>query len=350
MKIKEILDKKWEAHEEPILIPGKSGEWDDFGAVTASVFKNPQDDSYCMYYIGQSYASRNWGIGLATSIDLINWKKYPKNPLIIHKNSRDTMIMDGPFFFTEGGGKYHIICEEKIIKRTTLQPLKNLLRILFPFELRKRIWQIRRGLRKSSLNFSASGEHAKDRTLIMFTSNSPTEWDMHSKIEIFKKSDNQADFDYDGVYAPIILKIGERYNLIYTGSNGIITKTGLAVSSDLKNWERKGCILPNGQKGDWDEYAVSIVTIIKLDDGYLALYEGEDKNNNDRIGIAYSKDLLSWEKYKNNPILGLGKKGSFNELMTCGPHIFEAGGKFYIFFTGHDIDGKGYCGMASLKD
>lgn len=70
----------WET--QPIALqPGTTGEWDDLALWTGSVLKN--DDTYYQFYTGRN--ERNyWGqtIGLATSQDLITWKKHPQNPII----------------------------------------------------------------------------------------------------------------------------------------------------------------------------------------------------------------------------------------------------------------------------
>lgn len=71
----------------PILTPGNGEEWDSGGV---SVFPNcavkQVDDSYTMFYIGFKKGTPDFyhsgAIGVATSSDLIHWKKYEKNPVL----------------------------------------------------------------------------------------------------------------------------------------------------------------------------------------------------------------------------------------------------------------------------
>ncbi|MBU0907533.1 MAG: glycoside hydrolase family 68 protein [Nanoarchaeota archaeon] len=63
------------------LTPGKKGEWDDFTLWTGAILK--KDKKVYMFYTGRNSKSKHiQKIGLATSTDLINWKKHPNNPLI----------------------------------------------------------------------------------------------------------------------------------------------------------------------------------------------------------------------------------------------------------------------------
>lgn len=66
------------------LVPGKKGEWDDRALWTGSVIK--KDKKYYMYYTGRKQGKENFWIqkiGLAISDDLLNWKKYDKNPILV---------------------------------------------------------------------------------------------------------------------------------------------------------------------------------------------------------------------------------------------------------------------------
>lgn len=65
--------------KEPVLDVGKKGEWDEKSISDPRVFK--YKDKYLMFYSGiDSNAVER--IGLAQSHDLINWKKFEKNPII----------------------------------------------------------------------------------------------------------------------------------------------------------------------------------------------------------------------------------------------------------------------------
>ncbi len=64
------------------LHPGSSESWDDKTTWTGSIIKH--NDRWYMFYTGSQRADKGLiqRIGLATSADLITWKKHPENPLI----------------------------------------------------------------------------------------------------------------------------------------------------------------------------------------------------------------------------------------------------------------------------
>ncbi len=66
---------------DPVLMPGKPGEWDDAFVWMANVTKSPE--GYRMYYSGAGLNLRQdiKYIGYATSKDGIHWEKYRENPV-----------------------------------------------------------------------------------------------------------------------------------------------------------------------------------------------------------------------------------------------------------------------------
>ena len=70
----------WEKYSEnPILLTGSSGSWDEIEAGFPSI--HYQDGIYKMWYTGKSTNS-SYALGYATSSDGINWKRYGSNPII----------------------------------------------------------------------------------------------------------------------------------------------------------------------------------------------------------------------------------------------------------------------------
>jgi len=65
--------------DNPVLSPGKTGTWEDYGVYAPFVLK--QGDSLKMWYTGiKSYGLQQ--IGYATSIDGITWHRDPRNPVL----------------------------------------------------------------------------------------------------------------------------------------------------------------------------------------------------------------------------------------------------------------------------
>jgi predicted GH43/DUF377 family glycosyl hydrolase len=66
--------------DDPVLPVGAAGSWDSHTVETPRIFK--EDDLYYMIYCGSGrYEDYPWHAGLATSRDLIHWKKFNGNPI-----------------------------------------------------------------------------------------------------------------------------------------------------------------------------------------------------------------------------------------------------------------------------
>ena len=73
--------RQWTVLEDA-LHPGREGEWDDLATWTGSVIRRA--DRWYMFYTGikRSEGGLIERVGLATSIDLFDWKKVPDNPIL----------------------------------------------------------------------------------------------------------------------------------------------------------------------------------------------------------------------------------------------------------------------------
>lgn len=82
---------------------------------------------------------------------------------------------------------------------------------------------------------------------------------------------------------------------------------GHAVSQDLKHWHEQSTALQPGKKGSWDDLALWTGSVIKKGSTYYLFYTGRNSNRErmwvQKIGLAYSNDLLHWKKAKENPLL-----------------------------------------------
>ena len=83
-------------------------------------------------------------------------------------------------------------------------------------------------------------------------------------------------------------------------------KVGYAVSPNLLAWSEKGIVLTSGKKGDWDDISIWTGSIIQKQDWYYMFYTARSTQENgkiQRIGLAYSQNLIHWEKFKDNPLI-----------------------------------------------
>ena len=338
-----VLSGRWIKRPNPVLLPGKPGEWDDAAAVTPSIWKD-SDNSYSMYYMGQGRYNNSWGIGLATSSDLINWTKSSTGPILESGGNKWGECIDGPciqifgstfYLFYETAGNIHW-SKSKTVKH------------LIPYRLRGimgRLWRFY----TSIINQSQAVAHAAHRYIGLATSEDRLNWKKHldNPVLISGKSGN---WDSCGIFSPAVYKVGDIFYMFYSSSDGRKVNSGLACSTDLSKWVKNpdNPILKHGEKGAWDERSAVIVSMTRLKDFYLAFYEGEDSKNRYRVGIVYSKDLKRWIKFEGNPILEVGDRGTFDETMVCSPHVIKQNGTLYLFYGAHSATMTGSCGMATF--
>ena len=108
-------------------------------------------------------------------------------------------------------------------------------------------------------------------------------------------------------------------------------RCGYAESEDGKTWSiNPDPVLTKGATGEWDCVHVYPGHGIKVDNVYYLFYQGYD-GSSWRIGIAYSKDLKTWVRYTNNPIVGLG---NWNTVSAENPCVFKVGNNFVGLFCG----------------
>jgi predicted GH43/DUF377 family glycosyl hydrolase len=79
-------------------------------------------------------------------------------------------------------------------------------------------------------------------------------------------------------------------------------------------------------------------------------YLGQDRARRQRLGVARSLDGESWQKLRTNPILELGKYGSFDEMGLGEPAVWIAHGYYWMLYTGRDARENRRLGMARSTD
>lgn len=351
MKIETFIIGKWEKYPEPILPPGSKGKWDDTLVGCPHVWKEA-DGNYYMSFTGQNYKSANWAISIAKSNNLFNWQKIAENPVLSGDKIGWDSRIDGATIFKHNN-QYYLFYEAV----SGFSMTQNKLAYMLPTPLRKSLGRIYRYFTSSSM--SQATLHAENRAIGLAISRDLLKWEKFSGNPVLKKTAN-SKWDSAGVFSPHIQEMNGVFYMFYGGSDGKRICSGIATSKDLHEWKRflDAPILLTGSKGEWDEREALIVSVIRLEDGWCAFYEGEDNKNNYRIGIAYSYDsknlsskslIGEWVKYEGNPMLNIGSPDSFDARIVCSPHIFLDDGKPYLFFSAHDRDMRGSCGVAIFK-
>lgn len=94
--------------------------------------------------------------------------------------------------------------------------------------------------------------------------------------------------------------------MYYSGKNRLQQlRIGLALSKDGLSWRKYECnpILDVGRAGDWDAQYVYAPVVWRQKDSWKMIFTGCDSFQHDhyQIGIAQSEDGVHWTKYPGNP-------------------------------------------------
>ncbi len=167
---------------------------------------------------------------------------------------------------------------------------------------------------------------------------------------VFCPTQQPGDFDAIGLLAPVIYRISSKYWMFYSGFDGEKMRTGLAFSSDLLEWNRYtgNPILDTGPPGSWDSHGAILINLFQVDGIFFGFYEGMDIDGFLAVGLACSTDLLHWEKVSIDPVLTNGESGCFDEKKVCSPYNWIHNGRLYVFYGAHPVGERpGYTGLAT---
>jgi hypothetical protein len=108
---------------------------------------------------------------------------------------------------------------------------------------------------------------------------------------------------------PSLYKSGSTWYLFYHGFDGKACRIGVATGTDLTSLRKNGPpIIDVGIPGQWDSGTAGRRSQIILEDGYYYMaFEGSTDPPYDfavwSSGIARSRDLIHWEKFRANPVI-----------------------------------------------
>ncbi|MFC1726331.1 family 43 glycosylhydrolase, partial [candidate division KSB1 bacterium] len=166
-----------------------------------------------------------------------------------------------------------------------------------------------------------------EKSIKLAVSDDLKNWDL--KGDVFKVPDNS--WDSRVVWSPHVFENNGQYYIFYTGGSRQITqKIGMAVSSDLINWERNESPVfsPDTSwayytEGSWADCRAPMV--IKEGNNFIMYYTARKKDFNFVIGCAVSDDLTNWED--RGPVL----EGARVPLES--PFVVKIGDIYHMFYT-----------------
>jgi hypothetical protein len=173
---------------------------------------------------------------------------------------------------------------------------------------------------------------------------------------------------------PVLVE-GDSLKMWYTGTNGSIWKTGLAISSDGINWTKyddpatstapyseSDPVFQLGAAGSWDDTNAFITSVIFDGGSYKGWYHGTDGSEvwNGRIGYATSQDGIHWIKYddpgttdppyaESDRVLDFGLTGSWDDSDLAYAQVILEGETYHMWYAGgHGVNWR--TGYATSMD
>ncbi|MFA9375921.1 MAG: hypothetical protein ACERKZ_04115 [Lachnotalea sp.] len=182
---------------------------------------------------------------------------------------------------------------------------------------------------------------------------------MNSDIEIMEKNDNallegtKDHWDAVDVLNPSVVKFNGKYYNYYSGYDGEVWRTGVAISDDGVNWKKNDTspVLDISEQG-WDSsYIAANGSAICYNDKIYYYYHGVNKDTGRAsIGLAISQDGINFEKYGNEPFITSGTENTWNSVSVADPYVIEHEGKIYMYYLGENELGVQRLGVAVSED
>lgn len=162
------------------------------------------------------------------------------------------------------------------------------------------------------------------------------------------------------ISGPKIRKFNNQYYLFYiAGSKWILDngkpepvyKIKLATSKDGFNWIKQSRDLIEEKYLENEAQASPDVFfkngIYHMFFCYRGIYNYRNRENGYRIGYAWSKDLIKWNRADHKVGITVSETGWDAEMISY-PHVFEIYNKIYMLYLGNSV-GKAGFGLAELE-
>jgi predicted GH43/DUF377 family glycosyl hydrolase len=111
-------------------------------------------------------------------------------------------------------------------------------------------------------------------------------------------------------------------------------------------------ILGPGEPGEWDDLGTLSPSALIHEDTFYLFYTGMQKNGRFSIGLATSEDGYHFEKYEKNPLL-VPRENGFDSYLVCGAVIIREDSVWVLYYNASEtalFSPGPFIGMATSKE
>lgn len=225
---------------QPVFTHGLPGSWDDYTVGPGAIMK--VNGLYRMYYTGWRSQYGKWQIGLATSVDGVNWERMP-DPVLSADSSNENKIgvqsvlfINGQFYMYYSSSPIDVYDKIRINLATSYDGIHWMKYSGNPILGPSLPWE-GIGISYPSIIYENNKfvmiYQNTDRTKFgKAVSQDGIHW---VKSDNFVFSSSQTVKNYQGINYPCLIKMGNEYRIYYTGDiNTIQTSINFAESNSLQ--------------------------------------------------------------------------------------------------------------------
>jgi len=174
------------------------------------------------------------------------------------------------------------------------------------------------------------------------------DWLKYSGNPILQAGEHPS-WEDEEIRCPIVIMDAGVYKMWYSGQTYVaglpedLSRIGYATSTDGFNWTKFALnpVLDAGVPGTWEDGGVDDPTVIKDDGIYMLWYTGVSfpaplgtEEGVTGIGYAFSDDGISWTKYSENPVLGPGLLGCWDDQYVDDATVIKDGDVLKMWYMG----------------
>lgn len=128
---------------------------------------------------------------------------------------------------------------------------------------------------------------------------------------------------------------------------------GICSSPDLHTWQVGAPVLWPDPTCAWEAGGLYKSWLMEHGGTYYLFYNAKDHTDGswiEQTGFATSRNLIQWERHPGNPVLRVGAKGAFDERFASDPCVFRHGDAWIMFYFGLSGDGHARDSVAFSTD